>query len=228
MKFRDIKKYLAIPEYFSGIALFLIAISISLSGCASKTLKIVKGNEIELKLMEKRINLAEKKLEKLYNRLSIIQFMVDNHEQTLKSLTPSKAIPYEEKVTKQKQVVSPEALYSNGIREIKAGNYDSAINIFKNFMTKYPTNNLTDNALYWTGEAYYSKKEFNKSAKIFSSLPEKYPDGNKAPDALLKAGFSYLKLKNKKKAKKMFQKVLKLYPFSNAAPKAETKLKLLL
>lgn len=245
------------------VFIFLLFILFSTQGCVVNQLKekmkpkVEQDNEIEKQLMEKRITFLEKKLDKIYNRLSIIQFMVDNHELMLKTSAPStpqampqvngaeklsagiprsksnlieKESPLEEPQTPgfQEGDLTPEQLYSSGIRLINEKNFNSAINTFNKFLTKYPNHKLADNSLYWKAECYYSQKNFSEALKTFELVTTNYPDGSKYPDALLKAGYSYIGLGNKEMAKSTLQKVIKLFPFSNAAPKAEAKLKELL
>ena len=233
---------------FTGIIpvmVFLLSAALFFQGCALNKAPQPQDNEIELKLMEKRISFMEKKLEKIYSRLSIIQFMVDNHELMLKTSYPLQKKEGETPEAKEnlsenkekealadgtdnKEKISPEQLYSRGIRLINEKIFDSAIKTFDIFIKKYPDHKLADNSLYWRGECFYTQKNFSEAVKSFEQVTTDYPGGSKYPDALLKAGYSYIELGNTQKAKEALQKVIKLYPFSNAAPKAEVKLKELL
>jgi tol-pal system protein YbgF len=206
-------------------------------GCASKQSSKISDSEVELKLLDKRMSAVEEKIDKLYSRLSIIQFMVDNHEQMIKvspvisqktkndEKTDNVSDQAEENKTTAEEYLSPQKLYAKGIEFLKKKNYQKAVEIFDEFLKKYPDETLADNALYWKGESFYAQSDYKRSAEIFELVTKTYPDGTKCPDALLKAGYSYLKLDDKEKAKELLQRVIKSYPFSNAAPKAQSKLK---
>lgn len=228
-----------IPAINAGKIILLFLFVIGFCSCASKNEKQPNDIEIEMKLLDKRLGAVEEKIDKLYSRLSIIQFMVDNHEQMIKAKPES--LSSQETATSQimpentekvsyvhearEENLSPQKLYSKGYNYLKNKNYAKSIDTFDEFLKKYPNETLADNALYWKGEAFYAQSDYKKSAEIFELVTTTYPEGTKCPDALLKAGYSYLMLKNNEKAKELLQKVIKIYPFSNAAPKAQSKLK---
>ena len=91
-------------------------------------------------------------------------------------------------------------------------------------LVKYPDHSLADNALYWSGETYFSSKQFQKAIKKFTEVVKRYPKENKTPDALLKAGYSFLELEKPENAKKILEKVISLYPNTEAAARAQEKL----
>jgi len=68
----------------TGGTLFFIFFLLIISGCSARQNQTSNDDEIELKLIEKRLSIVEDKIDKVYNRLSVIQFMVDDHEQKLK------------------------------------------------------------------------------------------------------------------------------------------------
>lgn len=225
-----------IPALNAGKIFFILLFILAFSGCASKAKNNPDNSQTELNLIDKRLSAVEDKIEKLYSRLSIIQFMVDNHEQMIKN-NPEKSNSQITENTSEKEIdsiqiievkeenLSPQKLYAKGYNYLKNKNYSKSIETFDEFLKKYPDETLADNALYWKGEAFYAQSDYKKSAEIFELVTKNYPDGTKCPDAMLKAGYSYLNLKNNDKAKELLQKVIKNYPFSNAAPKAQSKLR---
>jgi len=225
-----------IPASNAGKIFFIFLLLFVFSGCASKVTHGPDDSEIKTKLIDKRLSAVEEKMDKLYNRLSIIQFMVDSHEQKIKTSSEASHTKITEnksenliKTSSFKEIkeenLSPQKLYAKGYDYLKDKNYSKSIETFDEFLKKYPHETLADNSMYWKGEAFYALSDYEKAAKIFESVASTYPDGTKCPDALLKAGYSHLKLKNNEKAKLFFQKVIKNYPFSNAASKAQLKLK---
>lgn len=120
---------------------------------------------------------------------------------------------------------NPETLYRQARTAYQAGALDRATALFENFGSQYPRHGLADNALYWTGECYYSRKKYLKAIDTFKSVLQKFPRGGKVPDALLKTGYSYLALGDKPNGRKYLQQVVRQYPFSPAGAKAEARLR---
>jgi tol-pal system protein YbgF len=103
-------------------------------------------------------------------------------------------------------------------------NYPVAISRFREFLSTFPPNELTDNALYWMGESYYAHKDFEMAIPSFLKLIENYPYAGTVPEALLKIGLSYAHLKSPKKAREFLVRVMDEYPFSEAAKEAKARL----
>jgi tol-pal system protein YbgF len=121
--------------------------------------------------------------------------------------------------------VNPTALYKKARNVLMEGNYQTAADLFTEFINTYPQDPLADNAVYWLAECYYSLGEYHRAISVFKDLELKYPKSEKAPDALLKLGYSYLSLADANRANHYLKQVLTKYPFSPAAEKAQEKLK---
>ncbi len=119
---------------------------------------------------------------------------------------------------------SPKDIYALGFTALKAKDYPSAAAYFRALVTAYPTHDLADNAVYWTGEIFYDQKDYKEAIRIFNRLVETYPGGGKVPDALLKIGFSYHSMKDRKNAVTYLKKVVVEYPFTDPGSKAEAML----
>ena len=115
-------------------------------------------------------------------------------------------------------------LYNRAMRFLKAGEMGQAILEFERYTQEFPQSELTDNAQYWIGEAYYSQKEFKRALAEFQKVPDRFPQGDKVPDALLKVGLSYLELGQREKAIAEWKKLLAKYPDSAPASLARKKL----
>jgi tol-pal system protein YbgF len=119
---------------------------------------------------------------------------------------------------------SPEYLYNQGFAAMKNKNYARSESLFKTVVSKYPKHRLAVNAVYWTGEIYYTQMNYLEAIKTFNKLIDTYPDGSKIPDALLKIGYSYQALKDKENAVKYLKKVVVDFPFTEPGSKAEAML----
>lgn len=112
------------------------------------------------------------------------------------------------------------AMYNRGQDLFMAGKLGEAREVFLEFVGRFPSSTLADNAFYWIGESYYSERDFKKALEKFRQTADIYPNGNKAPDALLKAGLALMEMSEPDKAKEEFDALAARYPDSEAAVKA--------
>ena len=183
-------------------------------------------------LVEKQLINLEQKIDEIYHRVSVIQFMVDNHERLIKTNKKTVSNLKKQKsqtiTIREKIVPAPKdfhKIYDKAFTLYKKGDFKKSYKLFILFEKENIRDELADNALYWAGECLYSEKEYIQAAAVFKSVGKKYPNGNKVPDALLKTGYCFYSTGDKKNAKLYFKKVLRFYPFSEASKKAEIMLK---
>ena len=118
----------------------------------------------------------------------------------------------------------PAILYSTAYEDYLRGNFDLAVQGFRDYVQRYPATDLTDNALYWIGECHYSKREFKPAIDAFTELLNGFRTSDKAAPALLKKGLAYLELGDKSQAVINLQYVLYEHPGTKEAELARTKL----
>ena len=172
-----------------------------------KELRIIKRNQNKLK---EKVELQEKIIRELKSEQT-----AENKEQLKEEVAAVKKTAYTE----------PIILYKAGRSALIEEKYTAAIKLFNDFLTKFPRNDLADNALYWIGECYYATADFKKAIGSFKKVVDKYPRGMKVPDALLKTAYSYFSLNDKNRAHHYLKLVVEKYPFSEASEKAQIKLK---
>ena len=88
----------------------------------------------------------------------------------------------------------PQALYDQAYALIQKGDTDSAEDLFKTFLTKFPNHALAANANFWLADIAYTRKDFKSAAGMFLNAYKKYPDTSKAPDMLYKTGASFARV----------------------------------
>ena len=131
------------------------------------------------------------------------------------SASSQAAAPPDPAPAPQKKATSgkdPVKFYQHGLRELRAGNYTSAIKIFKSFVAMNSEHGHADNALYWLGECYYDTRDFRSALVQFRKVVTDYPDGNKVPDSMLKMAFCQLKLGDKTAACRVLKQTKERYP----------------
>lgn len=118
----------------------------------------------------------------------------------------------------------PAQLYRSAYEDYLRGNFDMAVQGFKEYQSRYPDTDLADNALYWIGECYYAKQQYKDAIDAFTTLLNTYKTSDKAAAALLKKGFAYLELGDRAQAVINLQYVLYEYPGSKEADLARERL----
>ncbi len=93
------------------------------------------------------------------------------------------------------------------------------------FLKKYPKHELSVNALYWIGEAFYGEKKYENAILKFQEVIQKYSDHPKAASALLKQGKAFAALGDTSNAETTWKQLLKTFPLSPEAKKAKKLLK---
>jgi tol-pal system protein YbgF len=120
--------------------------------------------------------------------------------------------------------VDDQAVYARAFEQLKAGDYQVAIEQFQGLMKNYPQSQLLDNAQYWIGEAYYVTRDYDLAAKAFRAVGERWPASRKAPDALLKLGYTQYQQKHLRDARVTLTDVTQRFPGTDAARLATERL----
>jgi tol-pal system protein YbgF len=118
----------------------------------------------------------------------------------------------------------PTQLYNAAYEDYLRGSFDMAIQGFREYIKRYPSTDLTDNAMYWVGESQYSKKQYKEAVDTFTDLLNTYKTSDKAAAALLKKGLAYLELGDRSQAVINLQYVLYEHPGTEEADLAKKKL----
>lgn len=120
---------------------------------------------------------------------------------------------------------NPRAAYELGVKLLRAGEYDQAIQTFEKFLNENPESEYSANAQYWIGEANYVTRRFSKAEDAFKALVAKYPQSLKVPDAVLKLGFTYYDMQRWKESRDALDLVSRKYPDTSAARLANERLR---
>ncbi len=114
--------------------------------------------------------------------------------------------------------------YKVAFEILREGRYPEAIEVFTEFLKKYPDGNYADNAQYWLGEANYVSRNFQMALAEFNKVIERYPRSPKVADAKLKIGYTHYELQQWEKARTALNSVLTQHSNTSAAPLAEKRL----
>jgi tol-pal system protein YbgF len=118
----------------------------------------------------------------------------------------------------------PRELYSQAYADYARGNYDLAIQEYREYLKHYPGTDFSDNAQYWIGECLYSKQRFGEAVEAWDELLRAYPASDKLPDARLKKGMALERLGRRREALAEYRAVVDRYPNSEAGRKARERI----
>jgi tol-pal system protein YbgF len=116
-------------------------------------------------------------------------------------------------------------LYDNSLDSFKEGEFQQAMERFKNFLKTYPRSDRADNAQFWIGESYMALKRYEQAILAYQEVIKKYPKGNKTPNAMLRQAMAFLEIKDKTSFRLLLKKIVSKYPKSTEARIARKKLK---
>ncbi len=119
----------------------------------------------------------------------------------------------------------PMQTYQAAYRDYQRGNFDLAIEGFREFLQGNETSDLADNAAYWIGESLFSQKKYRDAIEQFDMVVSRYPRSDKVPGALLKKGYAYISIGERAQGVVQLQYVLHEHPRSQEAALARQRLR---
>lgn len=119
----------------------------------------------------------------------------------------------------------PMETYQSAYRDYQRGNYDLAIEGFREFLAANKVADLADNAEYWIGESLFSQKKYREAIQQFDRVVSQYPRSDKVPGSLLKKGYAYINIGERAQGIVQLQYVVHEHPSSQEAGLARQKLR---
>lgn len=120
---------------------------------------------------------------------------------------------------------TPEQVYRSAYEDYMRGNYQLAAEGFREYMRRWPDTELTDNALYWIGEALDAQDETEEALEVFSEVLDRFPTSDKAAAAQLKKALLYLKMGDQGQGVVHLQYVVYEHPGTREADLARERLR---
>jgi len=118
----------------------------------------------------------------------------------------------------------PNQLYDQASQDLTQGRYGLALQGFRDFVKRFPTAELADNAQYGVGECFFAQSRFDSAAVEYARVETGWPQGDRVPAALYKTGLSRERLGQNDAAKKAFEDLVKRFPDSGEAQLARERL----
>ena len=181
----------------------------------------------EIQILHEKLEDTNFRISSLSQQLSGLRLM---ERQPMYERQPSTTIEEEAQTPETTEgslvkTTSPKELYDTAHADFLKGNYQLAIEGFKQYCELYPNSELTDNAQYWIGECYYSQQKFAQAVEEFDKVINNYPRGDKVVGAHLKKAFAYFELNQIGRGVIQLQQLIQEFPSSNEARIARERLK---
>jgi tol-pal system protein YbgF len=121
--------------------------------------------------------------------------------------------------------LSPQDVYNAAYADYLKGSFDLAVDGFKIYRENFPDSPLSDNALYWIGECYFSQKKFDQAVTEFNDLILNFPQSDKIAATFLKKGLALAELGRKEEAIVTLKLLMSKYPLEEESRIAQEKVK---
>jgi len=134
--------------------------------------------------------------------------------------------------------VQAQDLYQAAYIDFSKGSYPLAIAGFREFLRRYPDDELAGSAQYWIGEAHFSiarghvnggkadqaTPELERAVQEFRKVVANYPRSDKAPAALYKEALALIDLKQPRLAQQRLQYLIDNFPQAEETPLARERM----
>lgn len=115
-------------------------------------------------------------------------------------------------------------IYDQASLDLSQGRYRLALQEFRDFVRRFPSSELADNAQYGVGECFFAQSVFDSAEVEYAKVEGSFAKGDKVPAALYKLALSQERLKKTSAAKKTLEDLVKRYPNSGEAQLARERL----
>jgi tol-pal system protein YbgF len=114
-----------------------------------------------------------------------------------------------------------QSIYENAYVDFVKGDYRSAITGFRDFVSRFPANDFSDDAQFMIGQAFYALGDYPAAIGEYRRVLDRYPSGDRVPQAMYSLGLSYLKVGDEETAAEYFKILEARYPKAAEADRAK-------
>jgi len=151
--------------------------------------------------------------QQLFDQMGRLETRLDEvlsrfHEVAQRTAPPPAATP---------AAANPNQLYDQAALDLTQGRYALALQGFREFLRRFPTSELADNAQYGVGECFFAQARYDSAAIEYARVDNIYPSGDRVPAALYKLGLTQENLAQRDAARRTMQDLVKRFPQSGEA-----------
>jgi tol-pal system protein YbgF len=118
----------------------------------------------------------------------------------------------------------PEMAFALAYLKYKNGEYNTAVNLFREHLKNSGQTEKSDDAAFWIAESLASQGRLAEALNEYDGVLVKYPKGDKAAIAQLKKGVALLRLEKRQEGVETLKAVISQYPNSQEAELAKSEL----
>lgn len=177
---------------------------------------------VDMEKAQNDITALHGQIEVLQHRLDALEKLSQDQQKSLD--TANQVVAQQKKeLDKAEHPTDRMGIYNLGRQKLEAGQTARARELFQEFLTKFPKDELAPNAQYWLGETWYAEKKWNDAIVEFQKVLKDHKGSEKVPDALLKIGMSFQSQGDCQNASLFFEEVIQGHKSSAAAKSAKDK-----
>jgi tol-pal system protein YbgF len=173
-----------INENVAALQRTLTALQQSLAETQTRTTGLFTQMDSRLTALETHLRTSSERLVQLHDRIAALTENLAQAQRRAASIDPT----------------DPIQLFSAAYGEYLKGNYELALDQFRQYVQRFPSLETTDNAQYWIGECLYSLGRYQDAVNEFDALLRAYPQSDKALAARLKKALALLELGQREEA----------------------------
>jgi tol-pal system protein YbgF len=117
-----------------------------------------------------------------------------------------------------------DAKYSAAMRQYSRGSNTAAKAAFEEFITSFPSHELTPQAHYYLADILAQEEDLEGAIDAFEQIPELFPLSESVPTALYRIGVLHIELGNEDEARLVLERVINTYPEHRIAEDARARL----
>ncbi len=118
----------------------------------------------------------------------------------------------------------PDQVYSLAFNDYLAGNYELAVDGFRDFLVRYPESEYADNSAYYLGLCLQQMGQQEQAAQAFDQVINMYPKADMTAAAYYKKALVEQELLKNEAAIETFKKLVSLFPDTQEAATAREEL----
>lgn len=180
--------------------------------------------ESELAINTEKADQNSYKISQILQQLEDINFRLKSGSGAISNGQSAPSGSYPTNFSRQYNTMSPNQLYQAAYADYLKGNYNLAIDGFKEYLQRYPSSELAGSVQYWLGESYYAKGNYKDAITEFDKVIVNFPSDEKVKSAALKKGFALFELNQTAQGVIIMQQIIREFPNSKQARIAQEKL----
>lgn len=118
----------------------------------------------------------------------------------------------------------PEIAFSQAYMKYREGDYDSAINLFRDYLRTFAQTEKSDDALFWVAESLAAQGRLAEALTEYDGILAKYSGGDKVAATRLKKGLALLQMERRQEGVEALKSVVSLHPNTQESEVARAEL----